>query len=66
MVLTVPETAVVTFFTCIMHGINVEPIMRWDMPWWEDIIGFIQFSILGWLFGALVAVLYNISSRPDK
>lgn len=63
--LTVPKSAVIRFFNSIMHGWNVEPIMRWDLPWWEAVIGVIQFSILGWLFGALVAVIYNIGSRPQ-
>ncbi len=62
--LTVPKEAVVRFFNSIMHGWDVEPIMRWDMPWWEAAIGVLEFSILGWLFGSLVAVLYNIGARP--
>jgi len=62
--LTVPREAVVRFFNSIMHGWNVEPIMRWDMPWWEAIIGTLEIFILGWLFGALVAVLYNVVARP--
>lgn len=65
---TAPQTAVVRFFNSIMHGWNVEPIMRWDMPWWEGIIGALEIFVLGWLFGALAAVLYNIggSSRPTS
>lgn len=64
--LTVPQEAVVRFFNSIMHGWDVEPIMRWDMPWWEGIVGVLEIFILGWLFGALAAVLYNIggSHRP--
>lgn len=62
--LTVPHDAVVRFFNSIMHGWNVEPIMRWDMPWWEAMVGVLEMFILGWLFGALVAVLYNIVARP--
>lgn len=62
--LTVPQDAVVRFFNSLMHGWDVEPIMRWDMPWWEAVIGVLEIFILGWLFGALVAVLYNIVARP--
>jgi uncharacterized protein DUF5676 len=61
--LTVPKEAVVRFFNSIMHGWNVEPIMRWDMPWWEAVIGVIEITILGWLIGSLVAVLYNLGTR---
>ncbi|MCC6906648.1 MAG: hypothetical protein IT430_01790 [Phycisphaerales bacterium] len=61
--LTSPHDAVVRFFNSILHGWNVEPIMRWDMPWWEAAIGVVEITILGWLFGAMVAALYNISVR---
>ena len=60
--LTVPQDAVVAFFNSIMHGWDVEPIMRWDMPWWEALIGVLEIFILGWLVGALVAVLYNMTA----
>lgn len=62
--LTVPREAVVRFFNSIMHGWDVEPIMRWDMPWWEAFVGTLEIFILGWLFGALVAALYNVVARP--
>lgn len=64
--LTVPHEAVVRFFNSIMHGWNVEPIMRWDMPWWEAATGTLEIFILGWLAGALIATLYNISSAPRR
>lgn len=60
--LTVPHDAVVAFFNSIMHGWDVEPIMRWDMPWWEAIFGVIEIFILGWLVGAVVAVFYNLTA----
>ena len=57
---TVPQDAAVRFFNSIMHGVNVEPIMRWDMPRWEICLGVLEIFILGWLFGAIVAVVYNL------
>ena len=60
--LTVPHDTVVAFFNSIMHGWDVEPIMRWDMLWWEALIGMVEIFILGWLIGALVAVLYNLTA----
>jgi hypothetical protein len=57
---TVPQDVAVRFFNSIMHGVNVEPIMRWDMPWWEMVIGVLEIFILGWLFGAVMAVFYNL------
>lgn len=64
--LTAPKHAVVRFFNSIMHGWNVEPIMRWDMPWWEAVLGTIEITILGWLFGALVAAVYNLSAGQRR
>lgn len=58
--LSVPKDVVVKFFNSIMHGVNVEPIMRWDMPWWEAVIGVTETFILGWLLGAVFAVFYNL------
>ncbi len=60
--LTVPKEAVVRFFNSIMHGWDVEPIMRWDMPWWEAVAGTIEVFILGWLVGAVIAVFYNVTA----
>lgn len=57
---TVPQDVAVRFFNSIMHGVNVETIMRWEMPWWEMVIGVLEIFILGWLFGAVVAVFYNL------
>ncbi len=30
------------------------------MPWWEAVIGVLEIFILGWLFGAVVGVFYNL------
>ncbi len=62
LMLIAPKELVIRFFNSIMHGLDVEPIVRWDMPWWEAIIGVVEISILGWLFGALVASLYNLAA----
>lgn len=58
----VPKDAAVRFFNSIMHGVNVEPIMRWDMPLWEAGLGLVEVFVLGWLFGAAVAALYNLGA----
>lgn len=63
---TLPREAVVWFFNSILHGLNVGPIMRWDMPWWEAIIGVLETVVLGWLFGALLAVLYNLGAKTRE
>lgn len=58
--LTVPKEAVIKFFNSLMHGVDVTSIMRWDMPWWEAVIGVIEMFILGWLVGAVFAAVYNL------
>jgi len=40
--------------------------MRWDMPWWEMIVGVLEIFILGWLFGAILAVFYNVGLKEAK
>ena len=57
------EQQMVAFFNSLMHGLDVEPIMRWEMAWWEMIIGVIQIFVLGWFFGALIASTYNLAGR---
>ncbi len=61
---TVPRPSAVIFFNSIIHGIDVSSIMRWEMPWWEMVIGVLQVFIIGWLFGSAVAILYNWASVP--
>jgi hypothetical protein len=60
--LTVPNEVVIRFFNSLMHGVDVAPIMRWDMPWWEAIIGVLEIFILGWFVGAAVAMFYNLAT----
>lgn len=64
--ITVPQEAAVKFFNSITHGVNWGPIMRWDMPWWEMVVGVLQVFILGWLFGALIAALYNFAGKGKR
>lgn len=64
--LTVPKEGVTRFFNSLMHGVDVAPIMRWDMPWWEAIIGVFETFILGWLVGAAVAMFYNLGGRGER
>lgn len=64
---TVPQATVILFFNSLMHGLDVEPIIRWDIRWWESLLGLIQIFILGWLIGASFAVLYNLPGlRPHR
>ncbi|REJ65723.1 MAG: hypothetical protein DWQ31_17450 [Planctomycetota bacterium] len=64
--MTVPKDVAINFFNSIMHGVDVTSIMRWDMPWWEMFVGVLEIFILGWLFGAIIAVFYNIGMKNKK
>lgn len=66
----VDRETTIFFFNSLFHGLNVEPILRLDMPWWEMVMGIIETFILGWLTGATIASIYNFSgtdtSREQK
>lgn len=53
----------VKFFNSLLHGLDVSPIMRMDIPMWEAGIGLIETFILGWLLGACIAGFYNFSIK---
>lgn len=61
--------ALTVFFNGLLHGINVEPILNTHLSFWMTILGLVDTFILSWLFGALVAVVYNgaiarVSTKP--
>ena len=64
--LTVPHDVVIRFFNSLLHGWNVALIMRWDMPWWEAILGVLETLFLGWLVGAVLAVFYNLGAQSQS
>ncbi len=52
----------VLFFNSLLHGIDVGPIVRSGMPWWEAAIGVVEVFAIGWLVGATVASVYNFGA----
>lgn len=60
---TAGKAATILFFNSLLHGIDVTTIIRMDMPLWEASIGLIQTFVLGWLTGAAVAAIYNVSMK---
>lgn len=36
------------------------------MPWWEMVVGVLEIFILGWLFGTIIAVFYNVGLKEVK
>ena len=53
------------FFNGLFHGLDLRPILTESVDAWITITGFVNTVILSWLFGAFVAVVYNLSSRLD-
>lgn len=51
----------VNFFNTLLHGLDVSSIIRMDVSLVEVLIGLIQTFILGWLIGACIAGVYNVS-----
>ena len=45
----------------LMHGIDLSTIIRMDMPFSEGLIGLVETFIIGWLIGASIAAIYNVS-----
>lgn len=59
-------SALVGFFNGLFHGADLAPIMKEEVSVWTSVTGFINTFILSWLFGALVAVAYNLAAKPKK
>ena len=53
----------VKFFNSLLHGLDISSIIRTDMPVWEAVIGLVETFILGWLIGACIAAIYNVTMR---
>ncbi|MDA0767295.1 MAG: DUF5676 family membrane protein [Verrucomicrobia bacterium] len=55
--------ALVVFFNSILHGLDIGPIMLSEVSWSLSLFGLVNTFVLSWLFGALVAVVYNLAAR---
>lgn len=54
------------FINGLFHGFDVRPILLDEVAFSVSVAGFVNTVILSWLFGALVAVCYNLSARIDR
>lgn len=51
-----------SFFNSLMHGIDGYAIIRkTPTPIFEALIGVVEWFIIGWLIGASIAAIYNIT-----
>ncbi|NEN23810.1 hypothetical protein G3O08_09880 [Cryomorpha ignava] len=61
LMVTIGHEGTIWFFNSLLHGLDISSIVRMNIPWTEALIGLVETFILGWLFGALIAAVYNIS-----
>ena len=57
---TVPRDKAVFFFNSLLHGLNVEPILKTSIPGSEVLMGLTTTFIMGWFAGVLIAGFYNL------
>lgn len=63
---TVPREKAVIFFNSLLHGLNVEPILKTSIPGSEVMLGLTTTFILGWFAGVLIAGFYNWGLCPSR
>jgi hypothetical protein len=62
----VPREKAVVFFNGLLHGLDVEPILKTSVPAGEVVLGLITTFILGWFAGVLIANFYNVGLRTPR
>ncbi len=63
--LITPPQCVVWISNSLLHGIDVQPIIRHSIPMSQALIGLTGTCLLGCVFGYLTAVLYNFGVRSE-
>ena len=63
---TVGYNGTVKFFNSLLHGLDVSSIVRLNIPLWEAGAGIVETFIIGWLAGACMAAVYNVSFKESK
>lgn len=53
-------------FNSLLHGLDVEPVIRMGVPFGETVIGLVLTFILGGIAGALIALIYNSGIGESK
>lgn len=66
LMITVGREGTIFFFNSLLHGLDVEPIIRMSVPALDTVFGILQTFILGWISGALVAAIYNIGIEGEE
>jgi len=56
----------IIFFNSLLHGIDVAPIIRMNVPFLETGMGLVQTFIISWLVGASIASIYNLGLKTNS
>ena len=56
----------ITFLNSLLHGIDVAPIIRMNVPLLEAGMGLVQTFIISWLVGASIASIYNLGLKTNN
>ena len=64
--MTAGRDGVVFFFNSLFHGVDFAAVLRTDMPLWKMGLGILETFIFGWLVGAAIASIYNVSMKTGK
>jgi len=59
---TVGRDGLVAFFNGLLHGVDIGPILRPHVGLGESALGLINSVVVSWLFGALLASVYNFAT----
>lgn len=65
MMAILPRETALHFANSLVHGIDFAPIVAWDKPWPQTVMGAFCIFVFGWLVGATFAAFYNLVGRPS-
>ncbi|QOJ01162.1 MAG: hypothetical protein HRU70_11945 [Phycisphaeraceae bacterium] len=60
----VPKDAALHFANALVHGLDFGPVLTWDKTWTQTATGAFCVFVLGWLLGATIAAIYNLTGPP--
>lgn len=49
------------FFNALLHGLDVGPVLRTDIPVWEAGLGIVETFVIGGIAGCIIAAVYNFN-----
>ena len=61
-VVALPRDWVTQFLNSFTH-VDWTPLIRWNMPAGEWLVGVLEVFVAGWIAGALIGVIYNTCGR---